>query len=207
MHNNIMAAGSRDRPPMLTTGRYAQWRSWFLQYIDTRPNGDTLRKCILEGPYALFTIIVPAVPAIENSPAVPEHTTMKYIQLSMHAKQLRKCGKLSKGQQEYFKKIYKPTNNNLRTSSNSPNKNVDTTPRYKNDNQSGHIRSQRTMNVARTRDNVGSPVVQQTGIQCFNCKEFGHFAKECRKQTRVKDSAYHKEKMLLWKQAEKDVSL
>ncbi|GJT69378.1 hypothetical protein Tco_1028664 [Tanacetum coccineum] len=27
MHNNIMAAGSRDRPPMLATRRYAQWRS------------------------------------------------------------------------------------------------------------------------------------------------------------------------------------
>nr|GEY19267.1 hypothetical protein [Tanacetum cinerariifolium] len=31
---------------------------------------------------------------------------------------------------KYFKKIYKPTNNNLRTSSNTKNKNVDTTPRY-----------------------------------------------------------------------------
>ncbi|GJS92152.1 hypothetical protein Tco_0774788 [Tanacetum coccineum] len=50
MHNNIMAAGSRDRPPMLATGRYAQWRSRFLRYIDTRPNGDALRKCILKGP-------------------------------------------------------------------------------------------------------------------------------------------------------------
>nr|GEY63216.1 Gag-Pol polyprotein [Tanacetum cinerariifolium] len=30
---------------------------------------------------------------------------------------------------KYFKKIYKPTNNNLRTSSNSKNKNVDTSPR------------------------------------------------------------------------------
>ncbi|GKF25053.1 hypothetical protein Tco_0080947 [Tanacetum coccineum] len=43
-----MAAGSRDRPPMLATGRYAQWRSRFLRYIDTRPNGDALRKCILK---------------------------------------------------------------------------------------------------------------------------------------------------------------
>ncbi|GJV45070.1 hypothetical protein Tco_1429606 [Tanacetum coccineum] len=50
MHNNIMAAGSRDHPPMLATGRYAQWRSRFLRYIDTRPNGDALRKCILTGP-------------------------------------------------------------------------------------------------------------------------------------------------------------
>ncbi|GKD42446.1 hypothetical protein Tco_1267091 [Tanacetum coccineum] len=66
---------------------------------------------------------------------------------------------------KYFKKIYKPTNNNLKTSSNTRNKNVDTTPRYKNDNQSGQ------------------------------------------KPKRVKDSTYHKEKMLLYKQAEKGVPL
>nr|GFA50885.1 hypothetical protein [Tanacetum cinerariifolium] len=69
---------------------------------------------------------------------------------------------------KYFKKIYKPTNNNLRTFSNSRNKNVDTTSRYKNDNQSGYFRNQRTMNVAGARENVGSLVVQQSGIQCFN---------------------------------------
>nr|GEZ05425.1 hypothetical protein [Tanacetum cinerariifolium] len=96
---------------------------------------------------------------------------------------------------KYFKRIYKPTNNNLRTSSNSRNKNVDMTPRYNNDNQFGQFGNQRTMNVAGARENVGSPVVQQSGIQCFNCKEFGYFAKECRKPKRVKDLAYHKEKM------------
>ncbi|GJT87000.1 hypothetical protein Tco_1068717 [Tanacetum coccineum] len=37
--------------------------------------------------------------------------------------------------------------------------------------------------------------------------EFGHFAKECKKSKRVKDSTYHKEKMLLCKQAEKGVQL
>nr|GEV26658.1 hypothetical protein [Tanacetum cinerariifolium] len=68
-------------------------------------------------------------------------------------------------------------------------------------------RNQRTMNVAGARENVGSPVVQQSGIQCFNCKEFGHFAKEYRKPKRVKDFAYHKEKMWLYKQAEKGVPL
>nr|GEV62084.1 hypothetical protein [Tanacetum cinerariifolium] len=108
---------------------------------------------------------------------------------------------------KYFKKIYKPTNNNLRTSSNSRNKNVDTTPRYKNDNQSRKFRNQRTMNVAGARENAGSPVVQQFGIQCFNYKEFGHFAKECKKPKRVKDSSYHKEMMLLCKQAEQGIPL
>nr|GFC85195.1 hypothetical protein [Tanacetum cinerariifolium] len=54
---------------------------------------------------------------------------------------------------KYFKKIYKPTNNNHRISSNSKNKN------------------------------------------------------ECREAKRVKDFAYHKEKMLLCKQAEQGVPL
>nr|GFC28230.1 hypothetical protein [Tanacetum cinerariifolium] len=72
---------------------------------------------------------------------------------------------------------------------------------------SGQFGNQRTVNVARARENVGSPIVQQFGIQCFNSKEFGHFAKECRKLKRVKDSAYHKEKMLMCKQAEQGVLL
>ncbi|GJT68018.1 hypothetical protein Tco_1019498 [Tanacetum coccineum] len=79
MHNNIMAVGSRDRPPMLATGRYAQWRSRFLRYIDTRPNGDALRKCILKGPYTPTIVTTPAVPAIEDSPAVPEQTTVETV--------------------------------------------------------------------------------------------------------------------------------
>ncbi|GJS89487.1 hypothetical protein Tco_0772123 [Tanacetum coccineum] len=66
MHNNIMADGSRDLPPMLATRRYAQWRSRFLRYIDTRPNGDALRKCILKGPYTPTILTTPALSATEN---------------------------------------------------------------------------------------------------------------------------------------------
>ncbi|GKC00117.1 retrovirus-related pol polyprotein from transposon TNT 1-94 [Tanacetum coccineum] len=64
------------------------------------------------------------------------------------------------------------------------------------------IGNQRTVTVAGARETVSSQVVQQTRIQCFNCKEYGHFAKECRKPKRT-----HKEKMLLYKQAEKGVPL
>nr|GEW67881.1 putative reverse transcriptase domain-containing protein [Tanacetum cinerariifolium] len=80
---------------------------------------------------------------------------------------------------KYFKKIYKPTNNNLRTSSNSKNKNVDTTLWYKNDDHSRQFRTQRTVNVAGTRE----------------------------KPKRVKDSTYHNEKILLCKQVEQGIPL
>ncbi|GJV80693.1 hypothetical protein Tco_1516563 [Tanacetum coccineum] len=81
---------------------------------------------------------------------------------------------------KYFQKIYKPTNNNLKTSSNSRNKNVDTSLRYKNENQTGQFRNHRTVTIAGARETIGS---------------------------QVKDSMYHKEKMLLCKQAEKGVPL
>ncbi|GKF03079.1 hypothetical protein Tco_0030002, partial [Tanacetum coccineum] len=60
---------------------------------------------------------------------------------------------------KYFKKLYKPTNNNLRTSSNSRNKNVDTTLRYKNDNQTREFRNKRTVTVAGARETIGSQEV------------------------------------------------
>ncbi|GKD22734.1 hypothetical protein Tco_1224437, partial [Tanacetum coccineum] len=63
------------------------------------------------------------------------------------------------------------------------------------------------MTVAGARETVGSQVVQQNGIQRFNCKGFGHYAKECRKPKRVKDYSYHKEKMMMCKQAEQGVPL
>nr|GEX50030.1 hypothetical protein [Tanacetum cinerariifolium] len=282
---------------MLTLGRYPQWRSRFLRYVDTRPNGEALRKCIMSGPYKPTTVLVHAVEATDNFPEIAEQTivetpTNMYLENKAHflaekeaihliltgirddfysivnacqtaqeifyklmnemirnnltvttmqvnvqflqqlqpewstfvtiVKQQHKLDEVSyhklfdilkqyqnevnelraeklaknanplalrdKDMQKnlaliakYFKKIYKLTNNNLRTSSNSKNKNVDTTLRYKNDDQSRQFRTQRTVNVTAARENIGSKVVQQSGIQCFNCKEYGHFAKECRK--------------------------
>ncbi|GJZ85467.1 hypothetical protein Tco_0650806 [Tanacetum coccineum] len=79
---------------------------------------------------------------------------------------------------KYFKKLYKPTNNNLRTSSNSRNKTEDTTPSA------------------------------TTGIAVLNCKGNGHKCKgKVGKPKWVKDYTYHKEKMMMCKQAEQGVPL
>nr|GEX77598.1 hypothetical protein [Tanacetum cinerariifolium] len=96
-----------------------------------------------------------------------------------------------------FKKIYKPTNNNLRTSSNTSRANQDNFPKI---NKSTGYENQRIGNVTGARETVDSTVVQKSRIQCYNCKEFGHVAREYQKLKRVKDVAYHREKMLLnWK--------
>ncbi|GJU74142.1 hypothetical protein Tco_1265547 [Tanacetum coccineum] len=270
MHNNIMAAGLRDRPPMLATIRYAQWQSRFMRYVNTKPNGAALKKCILQGPYVLSNIILPEDKAHYNAEAEAIHLILtgirediystivackiahdmwiaikrftsrdgesiesyyskfykmmnemqtidlykesyhklfdilKQYQKEVNEIRAEKIARTSSKRQRYaknlgliakcFKKLYKPTNNNHRTSSNSINKNVDTTLRYTNDNKTGQFGNQRTMTVVGARETVVS-------------QEFGHFAKECRKPKRAKDYTYQKEKMLLCKQAEKGVLL
>ncbi|GKA69889.1 hypothetical protein Tco_0775953 [Tanacetum coccineum] len=263
MHNNIMAAGSKERPPMLGPGRYSQWHSRFLRYLDTKSNGEYLRKCIFDGPYMPTNVLIAAVEAAENILPVAAHEEVEtihnmtaenklYYQAEKEAIFLILTGigdeiystvdacstakemwtaieRLQQGESlnvqdvktnlfwefgkftsrdgesmesyysrfyklmngltrnilqvspmqryakelgttlaKYFKKLYKPTNNNLRTSSNSKNKTEDTTPSAK-DWDTVHL-------TARDLDTM-------QGM---------HESK-----SRIKDYANHKEKMII----------
>nr|GFD22496.1 hypothetical protein [Tanacetum cinerariifolium] len=53
LHNAIMKAGSKDRPPMLAPGNYIQWKSKIKRYIDTKPNQKLIHYCLTNPPYEL----------------------------------------------------------------------------------------------------------------------------------------------------------
>nr|GEZ49436.1 hypothetical protein [Tanacetum cinerariifolium] len=80
----------------------------------------------------------------------------------------------------------------------------DNSPRI---NRSAGYENQRISNVVGAKENVGSSVVQKFRIQCYNCKEFRHVARECHKPKRAKDGTYHRETMLLCKQEEAGIQL
>nr|GEW20559.1 hypothetical protein [Tanacetum cinerariifolium] len=63
MHNDMMAVGSKECPPMLAPGNYAQWSSRFMRYVDTKPNKYQLGQCIEKGPYILTQLVTAEVPA------------------------------------------------------------------------------------------------------------------------------------------------
>ncbi|GJR59858.1 hypothetical protein Tco_1502024 [Tanacetum coccineum] len=70
-----MAAGSRDRPPMLATGRYHNQITVPYYTFDTRPNGEAIAE-------VHFTVLItqqfttPAVPATEI-PGIPCKTSVE----------------------------------------------------------------------------------------------------------------------------------
>ncbi|GKB91731.1 hypothetical protein Tco_0964003 [Tanacetum coccineum] len=151
-----MAASSRDRPPMLAR-----------------------EDMLSEYPYKLTTVTIPAVPAVDDSLAVPKCIAVETLLNIYKGKKIAKPitppsesafeednnpeqAQRDKNMQKnlpliakYFKKINKPTNN-LKTSSNSRNKNVDTCLRYKNDNQTGQFGNQMTVTVTGARETVDS---------------------------------------------------
>nr|GEZ54067.1 hypothetical protein [Tanacetum cinerariifolium] len=249
LHNAIMDAGSKDRPPMLAPCNYIQWKSIIKRYIDTKPNHELIHYCLENPPYELGWKTKPILDSDGNPTTSTEREIRDQLNAEAEAVQIiltgidndiystvdacpnscemwktieslkqepsmvddddetskdKEIDKLMALISLSFKKIYKPTNNNLRTSSNTSRANQDNSPRI---HRNAGYESQRSGNVAGARETVGSSMVHKFGIQCYNCKEFRHVARECQKLKRAKDAAYHREKMLLCKQEEAGIQL
>ncbi|GJR67743.1 retrovirus-related pol polyprotein from transposon TNT 1-94 [Tanacetum coccineum] len=185
LHNAIMEAIGKDRPPMLAPVYHPQNHPYhYTQNSSTKSQQAATRN---------------RGKANVNSPLPTDDQEPKMVAEDDALSKEKEIDKLMALISLSFKKIYKPTNNNLRTSSNTSRANQDNSPRI---NRGNGYDNQRTVNVVGARENVGTQVVQQSGIQCYNCKEYRHVARECQKPKQPKDAAYHKENMLLCKQEE-----
>nr|GFA45632.1 hypothetical protein [Tanacetum cinerariifolium] len=210
LHNAIMEAGSKDRPPMLAPEIRDQLNAEaeavqiiltgidndIYLTVDACPNACEMWKAIKRSQQVATRNRGKAI--INSSQLIYDQEPSMVAEDDETSKD-KEIDKLMDLISLSFKKIYKPTNNNLQTSSNTSRANQDNSPRI---NRSVRYENRRIGNVARARETVGSTVVQKSGIQCYNCKEFGHVARECQKLKRAKDAAYHREKMLLCKQEE-----
>ncbi|GKE01426.1 integrase, catalytic region, zinc finger, CCHC-type containing protein, partial [Tanacetum coccineum] len=76
LHNAIMEAGGKDRPPMLAPGNYVQWKSRIKRYIDTKPNNELIHYCLQNPPYT-YQWTEKTVPVAEGS---SETTTERYME-------------------------------------------------------------------------------------------------------------------------------
>ncbi|GJW06436.1 hypothetical protein Tco_1568859 [Tanacetum coccineum] len=76
LHNAIMEAGGKDRPPMLAPGNYVQWKSRIKRYIDTKPNNGHIHYCLQNPPYK-FKWTEKTVPVTEGS---SETTTKGFME-------------------------------------------------------------------------------------------------------------------------------
>nr|GFA62617.1 hypothetical protein [Tanacetum cinerariifolium] len=67
---DIYAAGSESRPPMLNKENYVPWSSRLLRYAKSRPNGKLIHNSILNGPYVRRMIAEPGdgEPGSESRP-------------------------------------------------------------------------------------------------------------------------------------------
>ncbi|GJS80538.1 hypothetical protein Tco_0730419, partial [Tanacetum coccineum] len=68
---DIYAAGSENRPPMLNKENYVPWSSRLLRYAKSRPNGKLIYNSIINGPYVRRMILEPG----DANRAIPVNET------------------------------------------------------------------------------------------------------------------------------------
>ncbi|GJR80501.1 hypothetical protein Tco_0151286 [Tanacetum coccineum] len=201
LHNAIMEAGSKDRPPMLAPGNYVQWKSRIKRYIDTKPNSELIHYCLQNPPYT-YQWAEKTVPVAKGKylktnyrkKAIErlkqgESINVQDLETNLYwefGKFTSRDGESLESEQEIdkrhglislyrFKKIYKPTN--IKQPSNFIKLTVGLIKNSSKEspriNRGTGYDNQRVVNVAGARENV----------------------------------AYHKEKMLLCKQEEAGVQL
>ncbi|GKB16762.1 hypothetical protein Tco_0850685 [Tanacetum coccineum] len=112
MHNDIMATGSKEPPPMLASGSYAQWKSRFMQYVDTKTNRELLKKTIYEGPYVMTEITHPEFlkMVIDQGYQQGESINIQDVKTKLFWEFGKFFSRVGKSTESYYTRIYRMMN-------------------------------------------------------------------------------------------------
>ncbi|GJY71168.1 retrovirus-related pol polyprotein from transposon TNT 1-94 [Tanacetum coccineum] len=138
--------------------------------------------------YVAHTTSAPALPSPSTSSSQPTAQSSNDALMAT----MTQIANLLSG----FQKQFPPTNNQLRTSSNSK------THATVHDGQIVTEPVQR-----KAPGNVGNTGARGKKVICYNCRGEGHVARQCKEPKRAKDSQYFKDKMLLMEAKEKGATL
>nr|GEY24757.1 hypothetical protein [Tanacetum cinerariifolium] len=194
-----------------------------MRYVDTKSNKNELMHCIEKGPYNLIQLVTKAILAAGDEPSQPRR-----VREETYANTTPENWKLIDVEAEAIHIILNGIGDGIYSTVDacSTAKEIWLVIERSQQRESINKQDVKTKSFGNLLDvqflqqlqpewsrgqllllGLGNHVVQQSGIQCFNCKGFAHFSKKCIKQKRVKDYAYHKEKIMLCKQEEKGVPL
>ncbi|GJW32340.1 retrovirus-related pol polyprotein from transposon TNT 1-94 [Tanacetum coccineum] len=201
LHNAIMEAGSKDHPPMLAPVIIPVAEGFLktLQRVDACPNACEMWK---------------AIERLKQG----ESINVQDLETNLYWEFGKFISRDGESLESYYSRVYKITNELVRNylprnrgkaivTSSAPTYDPEPATVTEDEEMSKEKEIDKLMALISLSENVGTPVVQKSGIQCYNCKEYGHVSRECQKPKRVKDAAYHKEKMFLCKQEEAEVQL
>nr|GEX93208.1 hypothetical protein [Tanacetum cinerariifolium] len=202
LHNAIMEAGSKGRPPMLASGNYVQWKSIIKRYINTKPNHKLIYYCLKNPPYALGWIDK-EIPISEGSPITRSERIDNDIYSTVDAcpnacKMWKAIKRLKQGKSINVQDLETNLYWEFRKFTSRDGESL----------ESYYSRFYKMMNeLIRNRCKVTNHQVNVQFLLQLQPEWQRHVAWECQKPKRAKDAAYHTEKMLLCKQEEAGIQL
>ncbi|GJW37014.1 integrase, catalytic region, zinc finger, CCHC-type containing protein [Tanacetum coccineum] len=185
---DIFVDGFENHPSMLSKDNYVQWSSRMIRYCKRKPNGKRLAKSILEGPYKYQYIPEPG-DETRTPPVPPSYIIQSEFCENAHA-MWQRDQRLMKGTKTRIleKKLIL----------------LDELDRFPStEGQNGN------WIIGNPQGNIATLVVGNFGnehnvtqIWCYNCRGLGHYARNCTNKTRVRDSTYYIERLMLVQQEE-----
>nr|GFA50722.1 Gag-Pol polyprotein [Tanacetum cinerariifolium] len=226
---DIYAAGSESRPPMLNKENYVPWSSRLLRYAKSRPNGKLIHNSILNGLYVRRMIAEPGDCELDVNPEWSRYVTivhqtkelyttdytqlydfLKYNQKEMiggnGGNQLRQYAGQNAGNLAGYNDVI----------GNQVIPNVAQNPRVQNvGNQNGLIGVQENgiqnqigngnLVAGRAKGNAAGQNGNQ--IRCYHCRGIGYYARNCTARPRRRDAAYLQTQLLIAQKEETGIQL